>query len=235
MDTPSPTNQQMKLVLLPGLDGTGDLFTPFLSRMSCTTQIIRLPQSGPQDYDSLTEYVISQLPDEEFVLLAESFSGPIAARIAGNTSIPLMAVIAVATFLSPPAVTLLKIAKRLPLKKLSNMPLSGLMIRAMLMGINASNGLLVSFREALKVVPAEVIRDRMVAIEKLRRVTSSRDLPVLYIMASQDRLVPADKFQEFKLVFPRFSLVEIEGPHFILQARPEACAEVINRFVTELP
>ncbi len=103
------------------------------------------------------------------------------------------------------------------------------------MGINASNGLLVSFREALKVVPAEVIRDRMVAIEKLRRVTSSRDLPVLYIMASQDRLVPADKFQEFKLVFPRFSLVEIEGPHFILQARPEACAEVINRFVTELP
>ena len=231
MDAASPMNKQMKLVLLPGLDGTGDLFAPLLSSITCPTQIIRLPQSGPQDYDTLTEYVLSQLPDEEFVLLAESFSGPIAAKISGMSSIPLKAVILVASFLSPPDSILLKISKRLPLKKLSNMPLSGLMIRAMLMGRNASTELLVSFREALEAVSGEVIKGRMAAIEKLKTVMSRRDISALYIQASQDRLVSADKAQEFESVFPRLSQIEIEGPHFILQARAQACAEAINRFL----
>lgn len=220
----------MKLVMLPGMDGTGKLFAPILPRITCSALVIELPQNGAQDYDTLTDYVLSQLPDEDFVLLAESFSGPIAANIASSPPPQLKGLIFVATFISPPAFSLLKIAKRLPIKRLSSLPLSSLVIRAILMGRGTSRELLASFLGVVDSVPEKVLRDRIAAIEQLKTVTSGSDIPALYIQASQDRLVSADKAQEFESLFSNLAIAQIDGPHFILQARREECAALINRF-----
>ncbi len=101
----------MKLVLLPGMDGTGMLFDRLIALLPLDCQIIVLPKGADQSYTYLTEYCIGRLPREDFVLLAESFSGPIAARIASDRRPNLKAVIFVATFLQPPSPPLLKLAR----------------------------------------------------------------------------------------------------------------------------
>ena len=100
----------MKLVLLPGLDGTGKLFAPLLEALpsSIKIQTVTYDLNKEQSYSELIKYVKSTLPQEEFVLLAESFSGPIAYQIALSQPKQLKALILVATFLENPRPLLLK-------------------------------------------------------------------------------------------------------------------------------
>lgn len=73
------------VLMLPGLDGSGSLSTPFLSALQAhglTTQAITLPAQGGQDHATLAQRLWSQLPGHPFILLAESFSGPLAVELA---------------------------------------------------------------------------------------------------------------------------------------------------------
>lgn len=71
----------MKLILLPGMDGTGDLFDPIVSHLSghCTIEIISYLRDKYLDYEALVSYVKERLQrSEDYLPLAESFSGTIA-------------------------------------------------------------------------------------------------------------------------------------------------------------
>ena len=221
----------MRLVLLPGMDGTGELFSPLLQHIAVNTLVISLPQSGAQDYETLTAYVLSQLPDEEYVLLAESFSGPIGARVASLNSPLMKGVIFVATFLSPPNRKLLNLAKSLPLKSMTRIPVSSVVIRLLLLGWSSSRFMLSSFMNALDSVHEQVLKERINAIRRMGGCRLNTITPTLYIRASDDRLVSGDKWRKFSETCNDFSLVEVKGPHMILQGQAEECAEVINRFI----
>jgi pimeloyl-ACP methyl ester carboxylesterase len=74
------------LVLLPGMDGTGDLFAPLVAALGphMRTVIVRYPDE-PLDYASDEEIARAALPiGHPFILLGESFSGPIAVSIAAS-------------------------------------------------------------------------------------------------------------------------------------------------------
>ena len=58
--------EKLKLVLLPGMDGTGDLFEDFLTHYRSEHLVIRLPQNGPQDHASVSKVIETQLPDETY-------------------------------------------------------------------------------------------------------------------------------------------------------------------------
>jgi hypothetical protein len=69
------------LVLLPGLDGTGDLFVDFIATFpeSWTSTTVTFPTDRFLPYTDLRPFVttaVSQL--ERFLLVAESFSAPLA-------------------------------------------------------------------------------------------------------------------------------------------------------------
>ena len=71
----------MKIVLLPGLDGTGELFKPFIDSLPPGIEpiLVSYPPKEKLGYGELSDYVMSRLPkDEEYLLVGESFSGPIA-------------------------------------------------------------------------------------------------------------------------------------------------------------
>ena len=77
----------IKLVLLPGMDGTGIMFEPLRALLpdDYAIQLMSYPAQKKLSYQELTAYVERKLPkNESFVLLAESFSGPIAYEIAKN-------------------------------------------------------------------------------------------------------------------------------------------------------
>jgi len=77
----------MTLVLLPGLDGTGDLFADFVSALTpnLDARIVRYPKDRLLSYADLFSFVVSAIPENQpFVLLAESFSTPLAVRLAAT-------------------------------------------------------------------------------------------------------------------------------------------------------
>ncbi len=73
-----------KLILLPGLDGTGELFAPFIEALGgFETQVVSYPPDRAMSYAEHEAFARAKLPsDEDYVLLAESFSGPVGISIA---------------------------------------------------------------------------------------------------------------------------------------------------------
>src|SRR5512138_2251270 len=89
-----------RLVLLPGLDGTGDLFAPFIDALDgYPTQVVAYPADRAMNYAAHEAHARAQLPrDEDCILLAESFSGPVGIAIAASPPPGLKGLILCASF-----------------------------------------------------------------------------------------------------------------------------------------
>lgn len=218
----------MKLILLPGMDGTGMLFEPLLNEIGdLDTEVIRLPNTGAQDYSSLAEHVARVIGDRECVLLAESYSGGIAEALVTNHNLNIRYIIFVASFLSSPSRVLSRLAAVLPLKALVAIPLlAPIALKAFLLGWSASPTSIALFRKAMAAVDSRVLSMRLRQIAKYRRAGTTAEIGATYIRPEGDLLV-SDRSREFTAAFPNLRIVEVAGPHFVLQVEPEACAKAI--------
>lgn len=66
----------------------------------------------------------------------------------------------------------------------------------------------------------------------VRRAFAACPLPILYLRATQDRLVKKRSLAEMQAIKPEMTIVEIEGPHFLLQREPLKCAEAIAHYLS---
>jgi pimeloyl-ACP methyl ester carboxylesterase len=225
----------LKLVLLPGLDGKGELFQPILSLLrEHEVKVISLPETGEQNYQKLTSHVKAQLPEQEFLIVAESFSGPIAAELAKEKIPYLKGIIFVATFLSPPNKLLLAVTSALPIKALASLPGASFLSQALFFGNCASKELLGLFQYSVASLPNSILTGRIKAVSLLNFSGTKIELPVAYIRALSDKLVPASKSLEFGRFFGNITIKEIEGPHFLLQTKPKESAAAITEFAKAL-
>ncbi|WP_413229042.1 alpha/beta fold hydrolase [Arsukibacterium sp.] len=227
-------------MLLPGMDGTGLLFEPLVKYFqngtvqehagqdhSLAIQVMPLPTDGAQDYRTLAANVLAQLPTEDFVLIAESFSGGIAACLSQQPVPHLKGIIFVASFLSGPKKLIAWLASFLPLRHLTMLPFSGAVYRLLMLGKDATPEQMALFQAALNTVPAKVLKARLRIIAQTKYDGFTSDVPAVYIAATQDRLVPPIKKQEFVQAYSNITFAEINGPHFILQANPRDSAAAI--------
>jgi len=124
---------------LPGLGGTGQLFSRFLGAANGALEFRALSYSRDVflGYDALEELVRRELPGKRrFALLGESFSGPIALRIAAKGPPGLVAVVLATTFHRRPA--RLAVQALWPLAPLFfRMPLPPHVVRLLLAGTEA--------------------------------------------------------------------------------------------------
>jgi len=65
---------------------------------------------------------------------------------------------------------------------------------------------------------------------RLSKVT----VPVLYLRATEDRVVPRAASELISLTLPSVRVVEFESPHFMLQAKPAESAAQVQAFAREL-
>jgi pimeloyl-ACP methyl ester carboxylesterase len=63
--------------------------------------------------------------------------------------------------------------------------------------------------------------------EQLRHLA----VPLLYLRATEDRVVPSRAGDEVAACARNARFIEIDGPHFLLQTQPEECARHIGRFM----
>ncbi|SEH70807.1 hypothetical protein SAMN05660691_00907 [Rheinheimera pacifica] len=105
------------------------LFGPLLANtQGMEVVVLPLPNEGAQDYKSLSQYILKRLPHEDFILVAESFSGGIAAQLSQQIVPHLKGIIFVASFLSAPKKLMAHFASLLPIRHLTHLPFSGSVI-----------------------------------------------------------------------------------------------------------
>ncbi|WP_229506437.1 alpha/beta fold hydrolase [Massilia sp. BJB1822] len=225
------------LVLLPGMDGTATLFEPLIAALDGSFHIRRVayPRDQALGYPELAEVARQALPAEgKFIVLGESFSGPIAISLAASQPAGLLGVILCSTFARNPH-PLFKplrwLADILPVKLLPNAVLS-----YFLMGRFANPQLRAALGGALAQVSAAAFRARLKAVltvdvsAQLQRLQT----PLLYLQARHDRVVPAAAARHIATVYPATQILALDGPHFLLQIAPQAAAVAIQAYVLKL-
>jgi pimeloyl-ACP methyl ester carboxylesterase len=222
----------MRLVLLPGLNGSSTLFTPLLAELGdIDCQVLEMPEHGPQDYDALAQKIAERLHSTPFVLLGESFSGPIAYRLAMRKPPGLQGAIFAASFLAAPNAAL-PMLKRLPISlRLATQPW---LLRAMCLGQKASDQILQLIQEEIRGLDRALIRARLHTLATLQAPLQHLDLPALHLWPLQDRLVAHKVARQLANAFSDIRQIRLDGPHFILQTQPKACARAIAEFMQRL-
>src|ERR1035441_7647633 len=97
-----------KVVLLPGLDGTGWLFKDFADALprEFGREVVRYPADRNLSYAELAPFVWASLPASgPFVLLAESFSTPLAIQCVAANPPNLKGLVLCAGFVKSPMPT----------------------------------------------------------------------------------------------------------------------------------
>jgi pimeloyl-ACP methyl ester carboxylesterase len=224
------------LVLLPGLDGTGVLFRPFSAALPqhVSAKIITYPPSSPLALPELGDLVIEQLPAGEFALLAESFSGLVALSLLGKIGNRVRAVIFCGAFATPPRPFLLGMAAFLPMLGTVVRHTPDFLLKKFCVGPRATSEQIGLLREALSLVAPDVLAQRLSLVGSRQEFDASARIPCYYIQATEDRLVSPRCATWFGNHFEHFELKRISGPHFLLQTRPEECAQLVAKIISEL-
>ncbi len=227
----------MRLALLPGLDGTGLLFEPLISALPQGLQplVVEYPQSCAGSFTDHVDTATAALSGgKRWLLLAESFSGPIAARVViENPDLKIAGVVFCASFLTPPRRPLLALAKRSPLQAaFSHVP--DWALRTFCLGNRADRSTIDLVRLALSRAGPKALAARLRMLSAMPAFDGHIAVPTLYLRAMNDRLVGPTSMHEFSRHCRQVNTVEIEGPHFILQTRPDACAKAVAAFADSL-
>lgn len=225
------------LVLLPGMDGTGTLFDPLINALSgnVSVKVVSYPPAAPDGYDVLQNLAEAALPaDESIILLGESFSGPIAISLAAKHPKRIKGVVLCCTFARSPRPCLARLRFLAALAPIRQLPIT--FASAALLGRYATPELRRALRTALGMVSAAVIRARLQAV---LLIDVSADLvrvetPILCLRASEDRLIPKNASDLIKQLQPSAQVLEIAGPHCLLQASPAAAARAIQEFMRSI-
>ena len=222
------------IVLLPGMDGSGILFEDFVSQLRAKSIVVCYPADQPLDYSKLEEFVLAGLPSNEpYILLAESFSGPIAIGLAARQLPQLRALVLVCSFAKAP----------LTLPRLLQAFLTGLpfwrapvsIAAQLLLGRFRSDRIEGKLKQAIRAVPSRVWMARMRAVLAVDSTSSLSRIraPILYLRASEDRVLFSATSKVISNHVPSTKVVAVEGPHFLLQAKPGESAAAIRTFANE--
>lgn len=223
----------MKILLLPGLDGTGELFEQFLRLLptTLTSCVCPLPMQGDQDPKSLAKFLAENyLLTDDVLIIAESFSGPVAYELVQHHGGKIKGVVLVSSFLTVPHV-LLRLARWLPLRLFPWHWTPSWALRWFCVGSDASENLVRQIQHAIASVPSSTIAERVKVLSRLRAPSEKSDIPCLYLQPTNDRLVPKWHAGKLGSLCNDLNVKEIPGPHFLLQANPEGCVAPVVAFV----
>lgn len=233
----------VRCIVLPGMDGTGEWLDGFIAAMApdFATQVIAYPRDRTLGYAELAAFARPHLPtDRPYLLLGESFSGPIAIALAAQRPPRLAGLVLCASFAQAPrppwspcsATVLPRWATTLPLSRVP----ARLIAHAML-GRWSDARWRARIAAVLSQVRPAVLAHRLDAVRGVdaRAALRSIDRPVLQLRATRDRLVGPGSARAIAQVRPATRCIDIDAPHFMLQACPTQAAAAIRRWRDDAP
>jgi pimeloyl-[acyl-carrier protein] methyl ester esterase len=225
----------MRLVLLPGLDGTGLLFEPLCRELSSSVRPLTLdyPRDRVTSYDELFELIQPKLPTTEpYVLLGESYGGPLSLKLAATQPVGLCGLILSATFVTCPHGYVPQSAAHLvvPAAFYLAPPLAKLKA---VFGRYSTPEIQALISRGIATVSPAVLAARVrevIAIDVTEELLAC-PVPILYIQATNDYVVPASNLARIQRLRPDVEVARVESAHMILQSRAKRSAEIIEQFV----
>jgi pimeloyl-ACP methyl ester carboxylesterase len=226
------------LVLLPGLDGTGIQFRPLLPYLPAEIRpiVLSYPPSEPLGYSQLLPRVMAAVPpDMPFVLLGESFSGPLSLMAAEACPPGLVGVILCATFIRNPA--------WMPVPGLSHLCRSFLFwpyrpcanIKAWICGYATPELTAVRKQAMADIRPAVIAHRVRSAIEvDVTPQLRSCPVPILYLRGRRDFVVVKRNMRDVQRALPSVKVAEFDCGHLVLQTMPKESADAIVSFISSL-
>ncbi len=226
------------LVILPGMDGAATPRADFAAALGpgIEPHVVSYPPDPALGYTELAALARASLPtNRPYVLLGESFSGPIAISIAASRPQHLVGLILCVTFASNPLPVLGSMPWLLPLIPFGLAPMR--VISAFLLGRFATAPLSEALRATFDEVSTQTFKARLGAVARadMRPALPNVRVPVLYLRATEDRLVPRRCADVIAQVAAPTRIVDIEAPHMLLQVAPGKAAAIVRAFVETLP
>jgi pimeloyl-[acyl-carrier protein] methyl ester esterase len=222
------------LVLLPGLHGTSALFASLQSVMPAG--IRNLTFTYPTDRVTTRAALLQRLEtrlqgEDDLVLIAESFSGPLAMAFSAANPQRVRALVLCVSFVSPPVPRVLCYLATVPV--LLRCPLPGFAIHTFLSGFRASKEVVRELRREVKAVRPWVLAHRIRqaawvdALDALAKCT----MPVLCLAGKRDRLVGRRSVRGLLRVRSDVKVKWVDAPHLMLQVKPLEAWLEISRFL----
>ncbi|MDF3036648.1 MAG: alpha/beta fold hydrolase [Paucimonas sp.] len=224
----------MRLVLLPGMDGTGKMFTEFTRQFGSDVDItvVSYPVDRVLGYEALVDFVDQRIPrNEPYVLLAESFSGPVAIEFAARRPEGLVGLVLCCTFARNPYPAL-----RLLKGLVDMLPMNARMFARVvprLFGEWQRAEIISRLSAILTAIAPEVLHARLrsvLEVDMSKRLTQI-DMPVMYMQAADDKVMPPSAYAHLKSKLPQTRFVKLHGPHMLLQTLPAEAAKVVREFL----
>ncbi|EGG92997.1 3-oxoadipate enol-lactone hydrolase/4-carboxymuconolactone decarboxylase [gamma proteobacterium IMCC1989] len=227
---------KVTLVLLPGLNGTKGLFASFISCAPDDIDILSIeyPVNKALSYEQLSLFVMDKLEsiNGSYVILGESFSGPLSLFIAEKNPLGLIGLILVATFITSPNV---RVARFLPWTLGFSLTKPLYDVRGFFSRSDNTSFIQLISAELQKVLPS-VLAYRIQQIFMVNAVSAlkSCDIPIMYFRGTKDFVVPERNLLNIQAVKPDIEVVRFKTQHFLLQSAPKQAWGAIERFVTQL-
>jgi len=224
------------LVFMPGFDGDGSLRQPFLDALARHHEVhaVTYPARPLGSLEGYRDHAMASIPvDCRPVLVAESFSGLVAARWAEVDS-RVRGVVLCGAFARNPVgwaaragaamPGLVKVGPKLwhPVARASGDP-----ARA-----RWSDG----FTEVMARLPGDVIAERLRLIAAADTAATLRELcvPVVVVQFTGDQVIGVNTRDHLESVCHNAHILRLPGPHFAIEVRPQECADAIGGRIREI-
>ncbi len=226
-------NTKTRIVLLPGLHGTHHLFEPLLQH--CPPEFEPVVISHPRDrehtYEDRAAEIRGQLKGHgPMILLGESYSGPLALRLAAEKPEGLVAVVLVGTFVLPPGP---RWARFLPWEFIFRMRTPVYVLRALVGGSSGNAAMVVKANAILKSVSNKVLATRLRSTLTVdaRPWLAACPVPILYLEGAKDYVVRRHCLKAIQRHRPDVVSRTLPTSHFILQLAPADAWKAITEFL----
>lgn len=233
----------LQLIFLPGLHGTAELFDELVEQLKLhvgnfQATLISYPTDRKQSYKKLFKWLCTDLvldqssTDRTTVIIAESFSTPLALKLADKFPQQITALVIGGGFSSSPVNPAFAL---FPLRPIFMFTPPRFVIRHFLTGEGCTNKLVNKVRSAIKNASSKSISQRIFSILTLQeeRLPNIPSTPVLLLHALDDAVIPWEIQNQLEQHLPHAQSHWINSPHLIMQAHPEICASSIAKFLNQ--
>ena len=219
----------MRLYLAPGFHGTGELFGPLVSALdgNVSPQLISYPENLGPSLDAYVDFLAGQIDHEKpYLLLGESFSGPVALSLLARGAESCKGLLLIATFISNPAPFPTLLATTLLSPFLGIRPPRWAICRY-LVGRNGPSDLVDCLCKIASTLKRRIVLERFQILRQLRLRDYDPWCPCHYMRAEGDELVSSAKSDELVAHVAGCTVSSVPGAHLIAQHSPEVVAAQI--------
>jgi pimeloyl-ACP methyl ester carboxylesterase len=219
----------LKVILLPGLDGTGKLFESMLSSLvgQFDFEVISYDSLDGRTYLEQANELAVKFDKQKVIIVAESYSGRVAYELYRLMGGRVVSIVFIASFVTKPSF-LARFVNHVPLFALKSNFVSKSLLYLIGFSLQGGYGLTAHVFKSTVLANQEKLKSRLDNIAHLDEVSDMIRCKVTYIRPTKDLLVGEKAFQFLKSICSDLSVIEIGGGHFIAQAKPDKCAACIN-------